>query len=54
VNIDAAGKDDHSGGVDGLAALDRRDDFAIDDLPGRGCKPTFSPSGSSVDPCHGV
>ena len=29
-------------------------DFSIADQPGRGCKPAFSPSGSSVDPCHGV
>jgi hypothetical protein len=29
-------------------------DFSIEDLPGRGRKPTFSPSGSSVDPCAGV
>ena len=29
-------------------------DFSIADLPGRGRKPAFSPSGSSVDPCLGV
>jgi Homeodomain-like domain len=29
-------------------------DFSIEDLPGRGRKPTFSPSGSSLDPCLGV
>jgi Homeodomain-like domain len=29
-------------------------DFSIEDLPGRGRKPAFSPSGSSVDPCLGV
>jgi transposase len=29
-------------------------DFSIADLPGRGRKPAFSPSGSSVDPCPGV
>jgi len=29
-------------------------DFSIKDLPGRGRKPTFFPSGSSVDPCPGV
>ena len=29
-------------------------DFSIEDLPGRGRKPTFSPSGSGVDPCLGV
>jgi hypothetical protein len=29
-------------------------DFSIDDLHGRGCKPAFSPSGSSAGPCHGV
>ena len=29
-------------------------DFAIEDLPGRGRKPAFSPSGSSVNPCLGV
>ena len=30
------------------------DDFSSEDQPGRGRKPAFSPSGSSVDPCHGV
>jgi hypothetical protein len=29
-------------------------DFSIEDLAGRGRKPAFSPSGSSVDPCLGV
>ena len=29
-------------------------DFSIDDQSGRGRKPAFSPSGSSVDPCDGV
>jgi hypothetical protein len=29
-------------------------DFSIEDLPGRGRKPTFSPSGSGVDSCLGV
>ena len=29
-------------------------DFSIDDQPGRGRKPAFSPVGSSVDPCHGL
>ena len=29
-------------------------DFSIEDQSGRGRKPAFSPSGSSVDPCHGV
>jgi hypothetical protein len=29
-------------------------DFSIDDQPGRGRKPVFSPSGSSVDPSDGV
>ena len=29
-------------------------DFSIEDQPGRGRKPAFPPSGSSVDPCHGV
>ena len=29
-------------------------DFSIEDRPGRGRKPAFSPSGSSVDPCPGV
>ena len=29
-------------------------DFSIEDLPGRGRKPAFSPSGSSVDPRHGL
>jgi hypothetical protein len=29
-------------------------DFSIDDLPGRGCKPAFSPSGSSLGPRYGV
>ena len=29
-------------------------DFSIDDRSGRGRKAAFSPSGSSVDPCHGV
>ena len=29
-------------------------DFSVEDLPGRGRKPAFSPSGSSVDPCPGV
>ena len=29
-------------------------DFAIEDLPGRGRKPAFSPAGSCVDPGHGL
>ena len=29
-------------------------DFSIEDQPGRGRKPVFSPSGSSVDPGDGV
>ena len=29
-------------------------DFSIEDQAGRGRKPAFSPSGPSVDPCHGV
>lgn len=29
-------------------------DFSIEDLPGRGRKPAFSPSGSSVDSCSRV
>ena len=29
-------------------------DFSIDDQPGRGRKPSFSPAGSSDDPCHGL
>ena len=29
-------------------------DFSIEDQPGRGRKPVFSPSGSSVDPRLGV
>ena len=29
-------------------------DFSIEDQCGRGRKPAFSPTGSSVDPCHGV
>ena len=29
-------------------------EFSVEDQPGRGRKPAFSPSGSSVDPCHGV
>ena len=29
-------------------------DFSIEDHPGRGRKPAFSPSGSSVDPRHGL
>ena len=29
-------------------------DFAIEDHPGRGRKPAFSPAGPSVDPRHGV
>jgi Homeodomain-like domain len=29
-------------------------DFSIEDLPGRGRKPAFSPSGSGDDPCLGV
>ena len=29
-------------------------DFAIEDQPGRGRKPAFSPSGSSADPCSGL
>ena len=29
-------------------------DFSIEDQPGRGRKPVFSPSGSSVDPSDGV
>ena len=29
-------------------------DFSIEDLPGRGRKPAFSPPGSSVDSCPGV
>ncbi|MGO9462739.1 MAG: helix-turn-helix domain-containing protein [Isosphaeraceae bacterium] len=29
-------------------------DFSVEDLPGRGRKPAFSPSGSSVDTCPGV
>lgn len=29
-------------------------DFSIEDQPGRGRKPAFSPSGSSVDPGNGV
>ena len=29
-------------------------DFSIKDLPGRGRKPAFSPSGSSLDPRHGL
>ena len=29
-------------------------DFSVEDLPGRGRKPAFSPSGSGVDPCLGV
>ena len=29
-------------------------DFSIDDLPGRGRKPAFSPSGSSIDPSDGL
>ena len=29
-------------------------DFSIEDQAGRGRKPAFSPSGSSVDPCHGL
>ena len=28
--------------------------FSIEDQPGRGRKPAFSPAGSSVDPGHGV
>jgi transposase len=31
-----------------------RGDLSIEDLPGRGRKPAFSPSGSSVDPGPGV
>jgi hypothetical protein len=31
-----------------------RGDFSILDASGRGRKASFSPSGSSVDPCHGV
>ncbi len=31
VDIDAAGEDDHAGGVDGAAALDLRDDAAVRD-----------------------
>ena len=31
-----------------------RGDFSIDDQSGRGRKPAFSPSGSSVDPCDGL
>jgi hypothetical protein len=31
-----------------------RGDFSIEDQPGRGRKPAFSPSGSGVDPCDGV
>ena len=30
------------------------EDFSIEDQPGRGRKPAFSPAGSSVDPCPGV
>jgi hypothetical protein len=29
-------------------------DFSIEDHPGRGRKPAFSPAGSSVDPRHGL
>ena len=29
-------------------------DFSIEDHPGRSRKPAFSPSGSSVDPRHGL
>jgi Homeodomain-like domain len=29
-------------------------DFCIEDLPGRGRKPAFSPAGSSLAPCPGV
>jgi len=29
-------------------------DFSVEDQPGRGRKPSFSPSGSGVDPCLGV
>jgi hypothetical protein len=29
-------------------------DFSIEDLPGRGRKPNFSPSGSSADPGPGM
>ena len=29
-------------------------DFSIEDQPGRGRKPVFSPSGSSVDPGNGL
>ncbi|WP_088253569.1 helix-turn-helix domain-containing protein [Fimbriiglobus ruber] len=29
-------------------------DFTIDDLPGRGCKPAFSPARSRAHPGHGV
>lgn len=29
-------------------------DFSIEDQPGRGRKPFFSPSGSGIDPCDGV
>ena len=29
-------------------------DYSVEDQPGRGRKPAFSPSGSSVDPCPGV
>ncbi len=29
-------------------------DFSIEDQSGRGRKPTFSPSGSIIDPCDGV
>ena len=29
-------------------------DFSIEDYSGRGRKASFSPSGSSIDSCHGV
>ena len=29
-------------------------DFSIEDQPGRGRKPAFSPAGSSDDSCHGL
>ena len=29
-------------------------DFSIDDRPGRGRKPLFSPARSGADPCHGL
>jgi hypothetical protein len=29
-------------------------DFSIEDQPGRGRKPAFSPSGSGLDPCDGM